>query len=129
MQLALRSPLLRSFVIGGLLLALGVGAMMMTRCHPKRHLVLHTYAQRDAVYLTAWRHGALVAPFDGDERPPLKFTTTATVSDGCRWMGIETLAPISDGRYAYRYDERILECEPDAVPFIKTPRTGVVTVE
>jgi len=37
--------------------------------------------------------------------------------------------PIDNHRYFYRYDEKILECEPGADPYIKTPRTGFVTVE
>lgn len=128
MQLALRSPVFRAFVVSGLLLAAAVGAWR-AKPHHKPRLILHTYHQRGAIYLTAWRNGALEAPFDGDERPPLVYKTTATVSDGCRWQGIETLEPIAHGRYAYRYEERILACEPDAIPYYKTPRTGIVVVE
>ena len=80
------------------------------------------------MYLTAWRHGPVVAPFEGDSLVPLTFTTTALVSDGCRWEGIETLEPIDAKRYAYRYEERILSCEDGAEPFLKTPRTGTVVV-
>lgn len=131
MQLALASPLFRSVAVGGLLLALSVSARIATRPHHKHHLVLHTYAQPGAVYLTAWRHGHVAAPADVDraELAPLTFTTTAMVNDGCRWQGIETLQPIEGHRYAYRYDETILSCDPDAVPYVKTPRTGVVTIE
>jgi hypothetical protein len=129
MQLALASPLFRSVAVGGLLLALSVSARVATRPHHKHHLVLHTYAQPGAFYLTAWRHGHVAAPSDGDALVPLRFTTVASVNDGCRWQGIETLEPIDGHRYAYRYDETILSCEPDAVPFVKTPRTGLVTIE
>lgn len=128
MQQALASPLFRSLAVGGLLLALTVG-VRAAKPHHKRHLALHTYAEPGAVYLTAWRNGDVVAPFDGDKLVPLTFTTVASVSDGCRWLGTETLAPIGKGRYAYRYDETILECVPDAIPCRKTPRTGFVTVE
>ncbi|HEX4422787.1 MAG TPA: hypothetical protein VH165_32955 [Kofleriaceae bacterium] len=128
MQLALASPLFRSLAVGTLLLAASVGGFAAHRHHKHHHLVLHTYAQPGAVYLTAWRHGAVVAPFEGDELTPLTFTTTALVSDGCRWQGIETLEPIDHHRFAYRYDETILSCEEGAEPFVKTPRTGVVTL-
>jgi hypothetical protein len=128
MQQALASPVFRSIAVGGLLLALTVGALA-ARPHHRRHMVLHTYAEPGAVYLTAWRHGAVTVPFDGDELVPLTFTTVALVGDGCRWLGTETLRPIGKGRYAYRYDETILECLPDATPCRKTPRTGLVTIE
>jgi hypothetical protein len=129
MQQALASPLFRSLALGGLLLALTVGARAARPHHKHHRLVLHTYADPGAVYLTAWRNGDVAAPFEGDKLVPLTFNTVALVSDGCRWLGTETLEPIGKGRYAYRYQETILECVPDANPCIKTPRTGLVTVE
>ena len=97
-----------------------------TRVH---HLALHAIAQPGALYLTAWRHGKVSVSIDGDKLTPLTFETFASVNDGCRWLGTETLVPLDSHRYAYRYDETILECDPDAIPCIKTPRTGIVTVE
>lgn len=128
MQQALASPLFRSLAIGGLLLAVTVGARA-TRPHHKRHLKLHAVDVPGEVYLSAWRNGDVTVPFDGDKLVPLTFNTVALVSDGCRWLGTETLVPSGNGRYAYRYDETILECVPDANPCRKTPRKGLVTVE
>jgi hypothetical protein len=129
MQLALASPLFRSIAVGTALLAASVGGFIAHhKCHTHHHLVLHTYSQRGAVYLTAWHNGAVLAPFEGEKLQPLTFTTIADVSDGCRWQGIETLEPIDGNRFAYRYDEKIIECEPGADPYVKTPRTGIVTL-
>lgn len=129
MQLALASPLFRSLAVGTALLAATVGGFVAHKAHHKRHhLVLHTYSQRGAVYLTAWRHGPVVAPFEGEELVPLTFTTVAEVNDGCRWEGTETLTPIEGHKFAYRYDEKILSCEPGADPYVKTPRIGTVTI-
>jgi hypothetical protein len=44
-------------------------------------------------------------------------------------MGTEKLTPIGARAYAYSYAETILSCRPNANPFRKTPRTGIVTVE
>jgi hypothetical protein len=128
MQHALASPTGRTIAIGGLLLALTLGARAAQHS-PKRHLALHTQWLPNALYLTAWRAGDVAVPFDGKELVPLKFTTVADVSDGCRWLGTETLVPIGPRRYSYRYEETILSCRPDAQPYFKTPRTGCVTVE
>jgi hypothetical protein len=128
MQQAFASPVFRSLALGGLLLALTAGAYT-ARTHHKRRLVLHAVSEPGFLYLTAWRNGDVAVPFDGDKLVPLTFRTMALVNDGCRWLGTETLRPIAGGRYAYRYDETILECVPDARPYYKTPRTGIVTIE
>ena len=127
MQQALTFPFYRSIAVGGLLLALSVTQFRTeSRVH---HLALHAVAQPGALYLTAWRHGNVSVRIRGDKLVPLTFETLASVNDGCRWQGTETLVPIDNRRYAYRYDETILECDPGATPYIKTPRTGIVTVE
>lgn len=126
MVLAQVSPLSRMFAISGVLLAVAVAAHVAPR--PAR-LVLHTEWRADSLYLSAWRRGPVVAPLDGPELVPLKFTTFGTGGDGCRWLGTETLTPIGPKRYAYRYEETILECVPGATPYEKTPRVGCVTVE
>jgi len=127
MQQALASPLSRMIAIGGLLLALTVGVRAAQPHH--RRLALHTVWRANTLYLTAWRNGPVEAPFNGKELVPLTFTTLADVNDGCRWLGTETLTPIGPRRYAYRYQETIVSCEPGATPYYKTPRTGCVTVE
>lgn len=128
MQLALASPVFRSLALGTLLLAATVGGVLAHKSRHHHHLVLHTYSQPGAIYLTAWRNGPVLAPFEGDELEPLVYTTTARVVDGCRWQATETLEPIDAKRYAYRYEEKILSCVEGAVPFYKTPRTGTVTL-
>lgn len=127
MQQALTFPFYRSFALGGLLLALTVA---LFQSKPQVHrLALHAVAQPGALYLTAWRNGDVRVPLDDNELVPLTFETLAWVNDGCRWQGTETLVPLDNQRYAYRYDETILGCEPGARPYLKTPRTGIVTVE
>jgi hypothetical protein len=128
MQQALASPVFRSFAIGGLLLALSV-AGFAARPHHKRHLRLHAVAVPGEVYVSAWRNGDVTAPFEGDNLVPLTYHTLASANDGCRWLGTETLRPISKTRYAYRYEETLLECLPGATPFLKTPRSGTVSIE
>jgi hypothetical protein len=128
MHQAFASPVFRSLAVGGLLLALTVGAYAK-RSHHGRHMVLHAVDVPGEVYLSVFRDGPISVPFDGEDLLPLSFHTVASVSDGCRWLGIETLEPVGGDRYAYRYDERILECDPDAVPCYRTPRTGLVTIE
>ena len=133
MQQALTSPVFRSIAVGGVLLVLavfqsgqvGIGATKQTH---GRRMVLHARSAPNAIYLTAWRNGPVAVPFDGDELVPLTFTTRASVSDGCRWLATETLVPIGPTRYSYRYEETLLDCDPGATPYVKTPRTGCVTV-
>ena len=128
MQQALTSSLYRSVAVGGLLLALSVAQFRSKQSHV-HHLALHARAQPGALYLTEWRNGNVAVSIEGKRLVPLTFSTFASIDDGCRWQGIETLVPIDDHRYAYAYDEAILDCDPDATPYIKTPRTGIVTVE
>jgi hypothetical protein len=127
MHQALTSPVFRSLAIGSVVLGLSIA--MAAKQPQGRRLVLHARSAPHALYLTAWRHGDVKMPYDGDELVPLTFTTRASVNDGCRWMATETLVPVGPARYAYRYDETLLECDADATPCIKTPRTGYVTVE
>ena len=126
MQQALTSPVFRSVALGGLLLAMTAGWMGLGSPQTRR-LVLHTISEPCTVYLTAWRHGDVKVALDGDLEP-LTFRTRARVNDGCRWQGTETLIPVSDTRYWYSYEEKILGCRPGAEPFIKTPRVGYVDI-
>jgi hypothetical protein len=128
MQQALTFPLYRSVAVGGLLLALSVGQFRSKSQHV-HHLALHAVAKPGELYVTAWRHGPVAVSIKGTKLVPLTFSTLASVNDGCRWEGTETLVPIDNHRYFYRYDETILDCDPGAEPYLKTPRTGVVTVE
>jgi hypothetical protein len=125
---ALTSSLCRPVAVGGLLLALTLAYGHSATNHHTRRLVLHTVAEPDSIYLSAWRNGDVVLSDNPRVPSTLIFTTRASVSDGCRWLGTETLEPIGRS-YLYRYEETILGCDEDAVPYRKTPRTGIVTVE
>jgi hypothetical protein len=126
---ALTSPVFRSIAVAGVLVALTLSQAShgATKSRHGRRMVLHAPSAPNSLYLTAWRHGDVPVPFDGNELVPLKYTTRALI-EGCRWLATETLVPVEAGRYSYRYDETLLGCEPKAVPWNKTPRTGYVTV-
>src|SRR5262245_20784300 len=101
-------------VLGTVLLGLAVTAGGLyaratdDRAGGTHRLVLHTYAEPHAIYLTAWERGDVYVTLDGGELRPLTFSMRASVSDGCRWLGTERLEPIDERTYSYRYDERIL---------------------
>lgn len=92
-------------------------------------LVLHAPAEPDAFYLSAWAEGEVLQAHDGSDHRAIVFTRRAEEHDGCSWLGVERLVPLSAHLYQYSYRETVLACRPDAVPFCKTPREGLVTVE
>jgi hypothetical protein len=130
MQQALTSSVARAVVIGGLLLA---GSLALSRGHAGSHrqvrLVLDAVSEPDAVYLSWWRDGDVRVELEPGALPGMMFTCRAWVDDGCQWKGTETLEPIDARHYAYSYEEVTLRCRSGAVPYRKTPRTGIVTVE
>ena len=130
MQQALTSSVARAVVVGGILLAVSLG---LSRGHLDSHrqvrLVLHAVSEPDSIYLSWWRDGDVRVELEPGELPGMMFTCRAWVDDGCQWKGIETLEPIDARHYAYSYEEVTLRCRPGAVPYRKTPRTGIVTVE
>ena len=96
---ALTTPLFKSVVLGGVLLATGIGAAM-TSGHPAhaRRLVLDAPVVRGDIYLSAWDNAELRVRAD---RPiPLCFETAAWISDGCHWVGMETLEKLDDHTYS-----------------------------
>ena len=122
---AVEAPLLKLALVAAATLALGAFAAPKHRGH---RLVLHAPVQEHAIYLSAWLDGDPQIVIEGNELQPIRFEMRAEVSDGCRWLGIETLTP--DGhQYAYSYEEEILSCEAGATPALKTPRTGYVTID
>lgn len=126
---AIKAPVVGSIVLAGL--ALG-GAAVYGQLSPEpvtKRLVLHAVDQPNAIYLTAFRDKQLTMTFDDGELRPLRFEVRAQIFDGCRWLGVETLTPIDDKTFSYDYSETVLECLEGAVPALKTPRTGLVTVE
>ena len=134
MQQAVTTPAFRSVVVGGLLLGLTVFAPSFASQdkpdHVTRRLVLHTVHEPDAIYLSAWRNGDVNVQLENGELRPITFRVRATIPDGCRWEGTETLIPIDHRSFAYDYSERILSC-PEGVEstYRETPRAGIVTVE
>ena len=126
MHHAVEAPRLGTITLGAALVL--VALFEVRPAHPVGHrLALHAPKLAGAVYLSAWRDGDVRVT--GTAAGAITFRTRASVSDGCRWMGIETLVPIDAHSYRYSYDEAILACDPGAVPCTKTPRTGIVTVE
>ena len=134
-MLAVTSPVFRSVAIGGLLLGLTVFAPSFTSATTTKsvsshRLVLHTVYEPSAIYLSAWRNGDVNVQFENGDLRPITFRVRATIPDGCRWEGTETLVPIDEKSFTYEYSERILSCPPGTEStYRETPRVGIVTVE
>ena len=119
-------------LVGGAALALG--ALFLPRAVASTsapaamyRLVLHAPERPGEMYVSAWAEGdVFVANHDAKS---LTFVRRGDEHDGCTWQGTERLTRLSPGVYAYDYSEQILACRPDAEPFVKTPRKGIVTVE
>jgi len=131
---ALSAPMFKSIALAGLGLGLGIAAVASSSSHggacPVTHrLALHAVERPNEVYLSAFRNGDIRLTFNDGKIQAVTLKTYASVFDGCRWLGIERLTPIDERSFHYDYSERILDCDPDAVPTRKTPRQGIVTVE
>lgn len=116
-------------LVGGAALALGALFVPRAAAPGMYRLTLHAPEEAGAFYLSAWNDGDVFVAHDGSDKQKITFTRRGDEHDGCSWMGTETLTPIGARAYAYSYQETILSCRPDANPFRKTPRTGIVTVE
>src|SRR5687768_3977093 len=132
-MLAVTTPLFRSVVLGGLLLGTAIVAPSFASQSSNltsHRLVLHTVEEPTAIYLSAWRNGDVNVQFENGELRPITFRVRATIPDGCRWEGTETLVPIDHRSFTYEYSERILSC-PDGTEstYRETPRVGIVTVQ
>ena len=118
-------------LVGGAALALGAlflpRAVASTSAPGMYRLVLHAPERAGEMYVSAWAEGDVFVA--SSEAKSLTFVRRGDEHDGCTWQGTERLTRMSPGVYAYDYSEQILSCRPDAVPFVKTPRKGVVTVE
>jgi hypothetical protein len=127
---ALTTPVFKSIALAGLALGVAAAAASYGSTEPVTHqLRLHAVDEPNAIYLSVFRNGDIRVRFDAGEIQPLTFKVRASISDGCRWLGIETLTPRDERSFDYEYSERILSCEPGATPARKTPRKGTVTVE
>ena len=127
MQLAVTTPWFAS-ALGLALFGLGATVSALDDAPASRRLVLQAVSEPDALYLSAWRQGDLHLRADATLQP-ITFYTRATLTDGCRWLGIERLIPLDASTFAYEYSEVILECEAGATPAGKTPRRGLVHVD
>ena len=119
-------------LVGGAALALG--ALFLPRAVASAsapggmyRLVLHAPERAGEFYVSAWAEGDVFVAHS--DEPKLTFVRRGDEHDGCTWQGTERLTRLSAGVYAYDYSEQILSCRPDAEPFTKTPRKGIVTVE
>jgi hypothetical protein len=128
---ALQTPAFRSIALAGVLFGAGAVHARLAHHTVTHRLVLHAIAEPNAFYLSAFRDGRadVRVTVEAGELHPITFEVRASVYDGCRWLGTETLEPIDSHRYAYDYSETILDCDPGATPLRKTPRKGIVTVE
>jgi hypothetical protein len=131
---ALSAPMFKSIALAGLGLGLGIAAVASSPSHGSAgrvtyRLALHAVERPNEVYLTAFRNGDIRLTFDGGKIHAVTLKTYASVSDGCRWLGVERLTPIDHRSFRYDYSEQILDCDADAEPARKTPRQGIVTVE
>jgi hypothetical protein len=109
---------------------IGLGALFLPRAQSATYrFTLHAPAMPNTIYVSAWSEGDVYVDHDGSDGKTVTFTRRADEHDGCRWEGTEVLSPIGPHAYVYTYDEKILSCEPDARPFVRTPRRGIVTVE
>jgi hypothetical protein len=109
-----------------------ISAGMLLVPHPHSGIyrfTLHAPVQASTIYVSAWNDGEVYVDHDGSDGKTLTFTRRADEHDGCRWQGTEILTPIGPHAYVYSYDEKIISCEEDAHPFVRTPRRGIVTVE
>ena len=103
--------------------------------HPSAHRYKLTLSAPPAadpdytVFLSVFDDGEVTLATDFDGLVGLRFESTAWLTDGCKWLGYETLEPADATHYTYTYDEEILECRDGAKPGTKTPREGIVTVE
>jgi hypothetical protein len=120
-------------LVGGAALALGALFMPHAVAAPTEasgmyRLVLHAPEDRAPhFYVSVWSEGDVFVK--SNDAKNITFVRRGDEHDGCSWQGTERLTRLSDGAYAYNYSETILSCRPDARPFVKTPRTGIVTVE
>ena len=117
-------------LLGGAALALGALFVprAVTASAPEMYrLVLHAPEVPGYLYVSAWAEGDVFVP--RSDAQAITFVRRSDEHDGCTWQGTEKLTRLSAGVYAYDYKELILSCKPDARPFRKTPRTGIVTAE
>ena len=131
MQQAVETSLFKLSVVAGLVFALSLGGVAFAHRHHRttHRLSLHAPSLPTALYLTAWEQGDVLIRRDDSSLGAMRFTTRASLNDGCEWLATETLVPIDARTYSYTYDETILACDEGAIPFLRTPRSGTVTVD
>jgi len=126
---ALQTPVFKTFALAAMIAAVGAGSLAANDDPSvKLRLALDAEVIPSAIYLTAWRDGDITVNFPTGKVTPLTFRSYATLSDGCKWVGTETLTPITTTSFAYDYTEVILGCDPGPSMYYKTPRSGTVHV-
>jgi hypothetical protein len=138
-MLAVEAPVRKLAVVAGAALAVAAfvhrphAAEMIVQSHHR--LTLHTETLPNAIYLTVFADGRVqhddsaLHSIDVIGEGHAMHFATRTMYYGCEWEGRESLVPIDAHSYAYSYDEQLIYCEPDARLTVKTPRTGIVTVD
>lgn len=122
------APVLSSLAIGAALIGVNV-VHDATATHAVTHrLALHAPIEKDAFYMTAFDDGDVDVTFHDGQLHPITFRVRASLTDGCRWLGTEQLTPLDAHTFFYDYSEVILDCDADATPARKTPRSGIVSV-
>lgn len=131
MQQALTTPVGRVALLAAAVLAMGAARVATTDHAVTYRLHLDAPVRADAIYMSRWLVGDVIATFDDGELAPITYRQHAHIYDGCTWEGTETLTPISETQFHYDYSERRLSCDPDAdlTLIVKTPRQGIVTIE
>jgi hypothetical protein len=115
--------------VGGALLAVATLLVPPSSGATYYQLTLTAPVQPNSFYLSVWAEGDVFVDHDGHDGRPIVFTRRGEERDGCTWQGTERLVPLSETTYHYSYEEQILSCRPGAVPYRKTPRIGLVTVD
>ncbi len=102
-------PLGRSFVIGGMLLAVGMAALSSRSSTPKRFkLVLDAERESRCYYESAWNDGEPVIT-DRVAGQAIVMSRQFDWDDGCTWLATETLTPTGSS-YRYEYAEHPVSC-------------------
>ena len=118
-------------LVGGAALGLGAFFWPHAAATPGVYrLVLHAPPPPSGFfYVSAWNDGDVYSSHDAADHQPIVYTRRGQEHDGCLWQGVERLTPVGPHSYRYTYQETILACQSDARPFVKTPRSALVTVE
>jgi hypothetical protein len=117
----------RVYVVGGLLLAVGVALLAMRDRAPKRYkLVLDVEREARCYYETAWNDGE---PIIGERAAGQTIVMSRVFDwvDDCTWGATETLTPTGPTTYRYEYAEHPIHCVEGATALPACSSIGTVT--